>query len=312
MAKFIDVTNISYTGKEAEEIFVKDLYASDLKGYGIRYMPNVKGRQKLVSGEVGDMFQAYTCPFSPDGSVKLSESFIEAKPIKVNLENCYDEFWNTFLADQTEVTLNGGIPQAFFDWFFNNVLKAELAKEYEAIFWNGDEAYAGDTKKYLKTANGIVKQLTESGKYVNVAGAALTTANILAKIGEVAMAVSELEDVLVDDYKIFVNYMDYRKMKTALGAEGIHTTLAFSNFTKEGDKIYAYGFEVVPTRLEKNVIIASHPANLVLGYDVENSETEYKIVDMRESTLDNTFRVAVLTNIAAGVVYPEAVVMAKA
>ena len=312
MAKFIDVTNISYTGKEAEEIFVKDLYSSDLKSYGIRYMPNVKGRQKLVTGEVGDMFQSYTCPFTPDGSVKLSESYIETKAIKVNLENCYDEFWNTFLADQTEVSLNGGIPAAFFDWFFDNVLKKELAKEYEAIFWNGDEAYAGDTKKYLKTANGIVKQLTESGKYVNVAGAALTTSNILAKIGEVAMAVAELEDVIVDDYKIFVNYMDYRKMKTALGAEGIHNTLAFSNFTKDGDKVYAYGFEVVACRLAKNTIIASHPANLVLGYDVEGSETEYKIIDMRESTLDNTFRVAVLTNIAAGVVYPEAVVMARA
>ena len=126
------------------------------------------------------------------------------------------------------------------------------------------------------------------------------------------MAVSELEDIIVDDYKIFVNYMDYRKMKTALGSEDIHNTLIWSNFAKDGDKVYAYGFEVVPCRLAKNTIIASHPANLVLGYDVEGSETEYKIVDMRESTLDNTFRVAVLTNIAAGVVYPEAVVMARA
>lgn len=311
MAKFIDVENLTYTGKEAEEIFVKDLYSSDLKSYGIRYMPNVKGRQKLVTGEVGDMFQAYTCPFTPDGSVKLSESYIETKAIKVNLENCYDEFWNSFLADQTEVSLNGGIPAAFFDWFFDNVLKKELAKEYEAIFWNGDEENTS-AKKYLQTANGVVKQLLESGKYVNVAGAALTTSNILAKIGEVAMAVSELEDVVVDDYKIFVNFMDYRKMKTALGAENIHNTLIWSNFAKDGDKVYAYGFEVVPTRLAKNTIIATHPANLVLGYDVEGSETEYKIIDMRESTLDNTFRVGVITNIAAGVVYPEAVVMARA
>lgn len=309
--KFIDVTNLTYTGKEAEEIFVKDLYSSNLKGYGIRYMGGVKGRQKLVTGEVGDMFQEYTCPFTPEGSVVLSETYIEPVAIKVNLENCYSDFWPTFMSEQTEITLNGGIPQAFFDWFFNNVLKAELAKEYEEIFWNGDTDYSGSTKTYLKLGDGIVKQIAEDSNSVKVSGATLTTANILAKVGEVAMAVNEMEDIVVDDFKIFVNYMDYRKMLTALGAEDIHNTLVWSNFTKENGKVYAYGYEVVPTRIAKNVILASHPLNLVLGYDVADSEVEYKIIDMRESTLDNTFRVGVITNIAAGVAYPQATVIAK-
>lgn len=310
--KFINVENLTYCGKEAEEIFVKDLYASNLKGYGLRYLGGVKGRQKLVSGEVGDMFQAYTCPFTPEGSARLSESFIEPIAIKVNLENCYSDFWGTFMSEQTEISLNGGIPQNFFDWFFNNVLKAELAKEYEELYWNGDTDYSGDTKTYLKLGDGIVKKIYEADNSVKVEGATLTTANILAKVGEVAMAVNEMENIIVDDFKIFVNYMDYRKMITALGAEGVHNTLVWSNFTKENGKVYAYGYEVVPTRIEKNVILASHPMNLVLGYDVADSEVEYKLIDMRETTLDNTFRVGVITNIAVGVVYPEATVIAKA
>jgi hypothetical protein len=52
--------------------------------------------------------------------------------------------------------------------------------------------------------------------------------------------------------------------------------------------------------------------NLVLGYDVENGDIQYKIVDMRESTLESMFRVGVVTNIACGVVYPELCVIAKA
>lgn len=307
MANFAELGNINYCGKEAQEIFVKDLYESDLKGYGIRYMSGVKGKTQLMSGEVGDLFQAYSCPFTPNGEVRMSEQFIEPVAIKVNLEECYDSFWNSFLVEQTEISLNGGIPSTFYDWFFNNVLAKKLRKEYEDIFWNATEG-RGD---YLGLTDGIVQKVSLAENSVKVGGATLTTANILGKIGEVAEAISNL-DAEVEGYKIFINYMDYRKLITALGNESPLTTAIWSNFSKEGNKVYAYGYEVVPCRIAKNTILASHPMNLILGYDVENGDIQYKIVDMRESTLENMFRVGVVTNIAVGVVYPELCVIAKA
>lgn len=307
MANFAELGNINYCGKEAQEIFVKDLYESDLKGYGIRYMSGVKGKTQLMSGEVGDLFQAYSCPFTPSGEVTLSEQWIEPSAIKVNLEECYDAFWNSFLVEQTEISLNGGIPSTFYDWFFNNVLAKKLRKEYEEIFFNGAKGKSG----YLGLADGIVKKVNDAENSVKVAGATLTTANILGKIGEVAEAISNL-DAEVEDYKIFINYMDYRKLMTALGNESPLTTAVWANFAKQGEKVFAYGYEIVPCRIEKNTILASHPMNLILGYDVENGDIQYKIVDMRESTLESMFRVGVVTNIAVGVVYPELCVIAKA
>lgn len=307
MANFAELGNINYCGKEAQEIFVKDLYESDLKGYGIRYMSGVKGKTQLMSGEVGDLFQEYSCPFTPSGEVTLSEQWIEPTAIKVNLEECYDAFWNSFLVEQTEISLNGGIPSTFYDWFFNNVLAKKLRKEYEEIFFNGAKGKGG----YLGLADGIVKKVNDAENSVKVAGAALTTANILGKIGEVAEAINGL-DAEVEDYKIFINHMDYRKLMTALGNESPLTTAVWANFAKQGEKVFAYGFEIVPCRIEKNTILASHPMNLILGYDVENGDIQYKIVDMRESTLENMFRVGVITNIAVGVVYPELCVIAKA
>ena len=307
MANFADLGNITYVGKEAQEIFVKDLYESNLKGYGIRYMSGVKGKTQLMSGEVGDLFQAYSCPFTPSGEVTLSEQFIEPVAIKVNLEECYDAFWNSFLVEQTEISLNGGIPQTFYDWFFNNVLAKKLRKEYEEIFFNGQKGNGG----YLGLTDGIVKKVNDAENSVKVSGATLTTANILGKIGEVAEAISNL-DAEVENYKIFINYMDYRKLMTALGNESPLTTNVWANFAKQGEKVFAFGYEVVPCRIEKNTILASHPMNLVLGYDVENGDIQYKIVDMRKSTLENMFRVGVITNIAVGVVYPELCVIAKA
>lgn len=307
MANFADLGNITYVGKEAQEIFVKDLYESNLKGYGIRYMSGVKGKTQLMSGEVGDLFQAYSCPFTPSGEVTLSEQWIEPTAIKVNLEECYDAFWNSFLVEQTEISLNGGIPQTFYDWFFNNVLAKKLRKEYEEIFFNGEKGKGG----YLGLADGIVKKVNDAENSVKVSGAALTTANILGIVGEVASAINDL-DAETDGYVIFMNHMDYRKLITALGNESPLTTAVWSNFAKQGEKVYAYGYEVIPSRIAKNTILASHPMNLVLGYDVENGDIQYKIVDMRESTLENMFRVGVITNIAVGVVYPELCVIAKA
>lgn len=307
MANFAELGNINYCGKEAQEIFVKDLYESDLKGYGIRYMSGVKGKTQLMSGEVGDLFQEYSCPFTPSGEVTLSEQWIEPTAIKVNLEECYDSFWNSFLVEQTEISLNGGIPSTFYDWFFNNVLAKKLRKEYEEIFFNGEKGKGG----YLGLTDGIVKKVNDAENSVKVSGATLTTANILGIVGEVASAINDL-DAETDGYVIFMNHMDYRKLITALGNESPLTTAVWSNFAKQGEKVYAYGYEVIPSRIAKNTILASHPMNLVLGYDVENGDIQYKIVDMRESTLENMFRVGVITNIAVGVVYPELCVIAKA
>ena len=313
VTNFVNKSGLTYDGKEAQEIFIKNLYTSDVHNLGVRMLPGVKGKQKLNSGEVGDMFQAYQCPFTPAGNVKISESFIEPIKIKVNLEECFDEFKDTWMVEQTEASLNGGIPQAFYDWFFNNALVPELNKEYEEIWFNGDTEYSGETKTYLALGDGIVKTLDEAEGTVKETGSVLTVANILGEIGKVAAKVDDLEND-VEDYRIYINYKDYRKVLTALGqasADGVKTIDVWSNFTKDGDGIMAYGMKLMPCRIAQNVMIASHPQNLVLGYDIADSEVSYKIVDMRETTLDDTFRVGVLTNIAAGVVFPETTVLYK-
>lgn len=310
MANFVDVQNLTYEGEYAKEIFIKNLYESKLKSFGITYMPGVKSKQQLVSGNVSDLFQKFTCPFSPSGEAELSEKWIEGVPMKVNMEECYDSYWSTFMAAQTEVSLNGGVPQAFFDWFFNGVLVPELGKEYEQIFWNGDKANgATDT---LKIADGLVKQLNADSKVKKVTGVVLTVDNILAQVEAVALkAIEAAGDTDMSDYKLFINVNDARLLNVALAKEAILNTQVWANFGREGDKVYAYGFEVVPCMIAKNAMILAPAKNLVLGYDIADSEVSYKMIDMRQTTLDNTFRVGVITNIAIGYVYPELIVVSK-
>lgn len=307
ITNFVAPENIAYKGKEANEIMSKPVYESDLYGYGITYRPGVKGKEQLIVGEVSDLFQTYTCAFSPNGEVNLSEQWIEPFTMKINLQECYDKYWPSFMAEETRRAYVGetNIPRTFFQWFFDDMLVKEMKKEYEEIFWNGDKTKSG----ILALGDGVVKKITESPKSQKITGATLTVDNILAQIS----AVAAKADINVDDadYKIYINKGQMKVLKTALGNEKIRDNYVWSNFTKEGEKVYAYGFEVVPCRIAKDTILLAPNKNLILGYDLESDQTAFQILDLSQVTGDNEFRVIAMCNMAVGVVYPELMVISK-
>ena len=316
MANFIDLSNITYCGKEAQEIFSKDIYDIDLRQYGITFMDGVKGKMKMYTGEIGDAWQLYTCPFTPAGSASLAEAFIEPAAIKVNQENCYDTFWNTFLVEQTEISLRGGIPQTFGDWYFGK-LRQKMAKEYQEIFWKGDTGYTGISKVYLKAVNGVEKELdTKIPAGNKITGSVITVANVIAQVEAAIMKgidVANAAEVDTEGYKVFMNHADVRVLEVALGKLccDVQNNRIFSNYGRENGRIYVMGYEIVPTMQSKNVIIFGPARNLVLGFDTYDSHLEYKLINMRETTGDNMFRVLAISNIAVGIILPELFVVSK-
>lgn len=316
MANFIDLSNITYCGKEAQEIFSKDIYDIDLRQYGITFMDGVKGKMKIYTGEIGDAWQLYTCPFTPAGSASLAEAFIEPSAIKVNQENCYDTFWNTFLVDQTEISLRGGVPQTFGDWYFAK-LRAKMAKEYQEIFWQGDSARTASTKTYLKAVDGVEKKLNALPAGNKVTLSALTVDNVIAQLEAVIMKgidVANAAEVDTEGYKVFMNHADLRVLEVALGKVCCPNSVnaVFANYARQDGRIFVMGYEIVPTMQSRNSIIFGPARNLVLGYDTFDSHLEYKLLDLRNSTGDNMFRVLAISNIAVGIIMPDLFVYAKA
>ena len=316
MSNFIDLSNITYCGKEAQEIFSKDIYDIDLRQYGITFMDGVKGKMKMYTGEIGDAWQLYTCPFTPAGSASLAEAFIEPAAIKVNQENCFDTFWNTFLVEQTEISLRGGIPQTFGDWYFSK-LRQKMAKEYQEIFWKGDTGYTGTSKVYLKAVDGVEKELDSKIPAGNkITGSVITVANVIAQVEAAIMKgidVANAAEVDTEGYKVFMNHADVRVLEVALGKLccDVQNNRIFSNYGRENGRIYVMGYEIVPTMQSKNVIIFGPARNLVLGFDTYDSHLEYKLINMRETTGDNMFRVLAISNIAVGIILPELFVVSK-
>ena len=314
MANFINVSGLTYCGKEAQEIFSKDIYDIDLRQYGITFMDGVKGKMKMYTGEIGDAWQLYTCPFTPSGATSLAEAYIEPAAIKVNQENCYDTFWNTFLVEQTEISLRGGIPQTFADWYFGK-LRKKMSAEYQEIFWKGDTGYTGTTKTYLKAVDGVEKQFADNSGVTKVSGAVITVDNAIAQVEATIMKGIEVAgnaEVDTEGYKIFMNHQDVRLLEVALGKVCCpNKESIFSNYARENGRIYVMGYEVIPTMQSKNTIIFGPSRNLVLGYDTFDSHIEYKLIDMRDTTGDNMFRVLAISNIAVGIILPELFVVSK-
>ena len=309
MANFINVSGLTYCGKEAQEIFSKDIYDIDLRQYGITFMDGVKGKVKLYNGEIGDAWQVYTCPFTPAGAASLAESFIEPAAIKVNQENCYDTFWNTFLVDQTEISLMGGIPQTFGDWYFGK-LRQKMAKEYQEIFWQGDKARTASTKTYLKVTDGIEKKMAALPSDNKYTVTAFTVANIIEQVEAIILKgidVANKAEVDTEGYKVFMNHADVRVLEIALGKLCCGNSMndRFANYGRENGRIFVMGYEIVPSMIGKNKVVFGPARNLVLGYDTFDSHIEYKLIDMRETTGDNMFRVLAISNIAVGIIMPE-------
>lgn len=309
MANFINVSGLTYSGKEAQEIFSKDIYDIDLRQYGITFMDGVKGKVKLYNGEIGDAWQVYTCPFTPKGAASLAESFIEPAAIKVNQENCYDTFWNTFLVDQTEISLRGGVPQTFGDWYFGK-LRQKMAKEYQEIFWQGDKARTASTKTYLKTVDGIEKKMAALPSDNKYTVTAFTVSNIIEQVEAIILKgidVANKAEVDTEGYKVFMNHADVRVLEIALGKLCCGNSMndRFANYGRENGRIFVMGYEIVPSMIGKSKVLFGPARNLVLGYDTFDSHLEYKLIDMRETTGDNMFRVLAISNIAVGVIMPE-------
>ena len=315
MANFTNFSGITYSGKEYQEIYSRDLYTLDLRNYGITLLDGVKSKQKIYKGEIGDVTQLYTCPFTPAGYASLAESFIEPVALKYNLENCYDAWWPTYLVEQTSISLRGGIPQTFAEWFFAKFREKQM-REYEELFWSGDTGRTASTKTYLKAVDGIETQLEANSGVTKISGTAFTVDNILAQVEAViqsGMSKAATDEVDISNYKVLMNYADVQLLKMALGKICCPNSQSiFSNYAMGPDGgVIIYGFEVIPTMQSRNGIIFTDPRNLVLGFDTFDDHLTWKLIDMRETTGDNQFRIIGIANIAVGIVWPEGVIYSR-
>ena len=302
--------NVNYCGKEASEIWSKQLAVLPILAQrAVNIMLNVKGKQKVYTGEVQSYFRQYQCLFANTTEASLAENYIVPEKIDLGFEYCMDEFRDTFLNEGILQSVNRStdVP-VFTDWFMAKVLEnARIA--YEKLFWQGDTT---SQNVKLNALDGIEKKLAADTNVIQIQGSTITTQNVIAQVeGAVMQAINAAAtaEVAIDTHKVFLNKNDVKYLEIALGNTAFKDTnsqyMMFKNWGINNGVINVYGFDVMPTEQSRSSIIVAPEKCLTLGTDVFDAHTQIKVVDMIETTLDDVVRGRVITNLGTAILFPE-------
>ena len=298
MATTTSITT-TYAGEFAGKyISAALLSASTIENGGIEVKPNVKYKEVIKKLATNDLVKNATCDFDATSTITLTERILQPEEFQINLSLCKKDFRSDWEAIQMGYSAFDTLPPSFQDFLLAHVA-AKAAQNNEISIWRGVNATAGQF-------DGLVTLATADATVVDVAGEAITAANVIAEMGSVIDAIpSELYGQ--EDLYLYVSQNVARAYVRALGgfaasglgANGTNAmgTQWFNNgsLTFDGVKIF------VANGLADNYMMAAQKSNLYFGTGLLSDHNEVKVIDMAD--LDGSQNVRIVMRFTAGVNY---------
>jgi hypothetical protein len=298
MATTTSITT-TYSGSFAGKyISAALLSASTIENGGIEVKPNVKYKEVIKKLATNDLVKNATCDFDATSTITLTERILQPEEFQINLSLCKKDFRSDWEAIQMGYSAFDTLPPSFQDFLLAHVA-AKAAQNNEISIWRGVNATVGQF-------DGLVTLATADATVVDVAGEAITAANVIAEMGSVIDAIpSELYGQ--EDLYLYVSQNVARAYVRALGgfaasglgANGTNAmgTQWFNNgsLTFDGVKIF------VANGLADNYMMAAQKSNLYFGTGLLSDHNEVKVIDMAD--LDGSQNVRIVMRFTAGVNY---------
>ena len=298
MATTTSITT-TYAGEFAGKyISAALLSASTIENGGIEVKPNVKYKEVIKKLATNDLVKDATCDFDATSTVTLTERILQPEEFQINLSLCKKDFRSDWEAIQMGYSAFDNLPPSFQDFLLAHVA-AKAAQNNEISIWRGVNATAGQF-------DGLVTLATADATVIDVAGEAITAANVIAEMGSVIDAIpSELYGQ--EDLYLYVSQNVARAYVRALGgfaasglgANGTNAmgTQWFNNgsLTFDGVKIF------VANGLADNYMMAAQKSNLYFGTGLLSDHNEVKVIDMAD--IDGSQNVRIVMRFTAGVQY---------
>lgn len=296
------VTSTSnYSGKVAGEIVAKMYKEVNTLADGlITLNENVNFKLNLRLIETTGGRRAYTCGFLPAGSIVLNEKVLEPIKFKDDFEICKEDFrnqWND--GDLGESAWNDGNMKPILD----AILADKLAQEAEAIeemIWQG----TGTGNEWL----GFIPQFKLDVDVVDVAGVAITKANVLAELEKVVTAIPQSMKNK-PNVRIMVSPDVAEKYNFNLVGQGIVNGLGGNANT--APTFGRYQLHVV-MGLPDNTMVVAEPKNLILATGSKADFNDIRLVDSDATHLDGKIIGSMVYNGAVGYYYGSEVVLYSA
>lgn len=296
--------SLSITTTYAGEFAGKYVSAALLSGNTIannliEVKPNVKFKEVLKRVDLSGAIANASCDFTDAGTVTLTEKIIEPKELQVNLELCKTPFQSDWEAVSMGYSAHDNLPATFSDYFIG-LMSESIAEQTEKDIWAG-VAGAG-TFDGFKTLLNADAGHTGAKK---IAGAAVDSANVVEKLGDIVDAIPS-EVYGKEDLYIYVAQNIFRAYKRALGGfqsggQGAAGVNGLGN-NQDIDIQYFDGVKIVACNgLSDNNAIAAQKSNLFFATGVLSDHNEVKVLDMAD--LDGSKNVRFIMRYTAGVQY---------
>jgi hypothetical protein len=266
-------------------------------------IPKVKSSASIPLMDTDAVFQADGCGYSPSGTTTFTQRTVTVGKIQVSETICPKNFEAYF----TQEALKAG--STYEDFGNAQFLEAYLAKknariaaQIETAIWQGDITGSGGAN--LNKFDGLTK-LIDAGSAVdgNVSGytgvatiTTITSSNVVAATEGIYKAIPA-EVMAKGDVKIFCGYDWYRLLIMAYRALNLFSynpqDVNAQSFILPGTNI-----EVVPVNGLNGTgdAYAISLSNMVLGLDLENEESNYRVfysMDNDEIRTKVSFKVGV-------------------
>lgn len=296
-------TSTSITTTYAGEFAGKYIGAALLSGNtlangGVVIKPNVKYKEVVKPLALSGLVADATCDFTDTGSVTLTERVLEPKELQVNLQLCKSDFASDWEAISMGYSAHDNLPKNFQDYFIARVSES-VAAVTETSIWQG-AAGAGDFDGFetLFAANADQPAAQE------VAGIAVTAANVITELGKVVDAVPSAMYTREDLY-IYVSQNIARAYVRALGGFGT-SGLGANGIQGNGTQWYggeALSFDgvklYVANGMSDDTAICTYKENLFFGTGLLSDHNEVRILDMAD--IDGSKNVRFVMRYTAGV-----------
>ncbi len=298
MATTTSITT-TYAGEFAGQYISAALLSGSTLDNGlISVKPNIKFKEVIKKVSTDGLVKDAGCDFDPTSTLTLTERILEPTSQQVNLQLCKKDFQSDWDAVSMGYSSFDSLPPSFADFLIGHVA-AKVAQRTEQSIWNGAAATNGDFAgfKELMLADADV---TDVG-----AGAAVTSANVIEKLGLVVDSINSTIYTSEDLY-IYVSQNVARAYVRALG--GFQATIGAAGLDNKGTQWYNGGgltFDgvkiAVANGLADNTMVAAEKSNLYFGTGLLSDNQEVKVIDMAD--IDGSQNVRVVMRFTAGVQY---------
>jgi len=315
MATTTSITT-TYAGEFAGQYIAAALLeANTLAQGGITIKPNVKFKEVLKKVSVDDIVKDASCDFDATSTITLTEKILQPEEQQVNLQICKKDFVSDWEAIQMGYSAYHNVPPSFADFLLGHIA-AKVAERTEKSIWTGNTSTNGQFNGFsvLLAADADLPAAQE------VAGATITSANVIAELGKIVDAIPSslygAEDLFIytsqNIARAYVRALggfasitqqnaaaDENVGITSIGANGVggQGTMHWQGggLSFDGVKIF------VANGLADNDAIATTKSNLFFGTGLIADHNEVKLLDMAD--LDGSQNARIVMRFTAGVQY---------